>query len=516
MTSPAFFLAFTPVNDHCHLPAQSICISHFDNIHLLLGGKHSSYYRRQDVPHHTADFIFDHSNLEPDHAVVAYTDGAILIAHTGDASAIHINGKMLATDVKQELFDGDDVELGHLDAYTSNFRCVLRLRVTISDTPPRAFIFHSTSSIPTSYFIFTTSTALLAWNQLLASNERLSEQLDETQIRLQHTLDALHTASSTPPRTYQQLLQDLRSASERHASASPTSVPTSGLTSAQEYANAADLTSGETSRPATSVPTSVLASDPQSLPTSSSTSSDLEDTSSSCSGESISPTASSTSPACSPAVIACCDTDVIPVSTPTLSSTLVFPPRISVLSTMSGSTSVSTSVPKDHAVSTSPVQMRHSHPTQSRLASIATAEIALRRIRVAWLDARSRLHFTPPTSSSLTATLRRIRAAWVNARIELALATSGLLSLPAVLPSSSSLPPPPVPVLRSCQASSIDPRPSSPLHALPSSLSLSASQPNLQLQHVGSCHQHHSVVEPILAFAHHFLEAGARHFVAGF
>ncbi|CAD6958588.1 unnamed protein product [Tilletia caries] len=236
MTSSAFFLVLKPVDTHCDLPAQSIAFSPFDNVHLLLGGKRSSYYRRQTVPHHTADFIFDHANLEPDCAVVAYKDGAVLIANTGDANTVQINGLPLAADIKQELFDGDDVKLGHPDLYNSNFNCALQLRVTISDTLPPALRFPSPSSIPASSFVSITSTALLVSDQLLASNERLAEQLHETQLRLQHTLDALHTASSSPPRTYQRLLEDLRSASERHASALTTSVPTSVLTSAQENA----------------------------------------------------------------------------------------------------------------------------------------------------------------------------------------------------------------------------------------------------------------------------------------
>ncbi|KAE8217030.1 hypothetical protein CF319_g8786 [Tilletia indica] len=218
-TAPPFFISLHPVDSS--FAVQTIAIAHSDSIQLLLGGTRPSYFNSSEVPHHTADFIFNDCNIDPNVASISHVDGIISLNHHSDGKNVQLNDVLLLAKETMALSHGDHIDLGYSSEYTNGFRSRLRLRVAITASLPSTFRASSCSPVSPTSFMSATPAALCACFQLLTANEVLQEQLDEAQHRLQHTLDALQSAPVGHSRPYSYLLADLRVAYNEFARSHP-------------------------------------------------------------------------------------------------------------------------------------------------------------------------------------------------------------------------------------------------------------------------------------------------------
>ncbi|KAE8220551.1 hypothetical protein CF326_g8734 [Tilletia indica] len=252
MSTPLRFFTLSPVDSS--LPSQTAVFSPSDQVQLQLGGIRFDSYGQQRPPHHTADFIFDKQFLIPNHCRITHSHHATGLTNCSDSGKTRVNGIPLAKDQRVTLQHGDQIELGHLDEYSGNFRNTLALAVNLSTSPPAPLRqpLSSHSLISATVDVFHT----------LQSAHRVEEQLraalSTTQQRLQDALDdaAAHICTPSPPlRSYGQLLEDLRrpatptgSPSARSRSSTPP-LPHSSMPSPSVSVSVSELDAGSSSLP---------------------------------------------------------------------------------------------------------------------------------------------------------------------------------------------------------------------------------------------------------------------------
>ncbi|KAE8217161.1 hypothetical protein CF319_g8687 [Tilletia indica] len=223
MSTALRFFTLSPVDSP--LPPQTVVFSLSDQVQLLLGGIRFDYHRQQRPPHHTADFIFDEQVLIPNHGQITHINHATGLTNCSDSGKTRVNGIPLAQDERVILRDGDQVELGHLDEYSGNFRNTLTLAVHLSNSPPTAH----RQPLPAHSLLASTIGAFHGLRALQDSEKQLRGELQLARQQLREALDtaAAHIcAPAPPPRPYGTLLADLRSTSEvKHLSRSVSPIP---------------------------------------------------------------------------------------------------------------------------------------------------------------------------------------------------------------------------------------------------------------------------------------------------
>ncbi|KAE8219872.1 hypothetical protein CF326_g8857 [Tilletia indica] len=438
MSPPPIILSLVPVDDPVH--AQSIAFLPSDSQDLLLGGTHLSRYTDIRPTYHAIDFTFSQQQLPPDHARVSLTDGKVFITALREDDTVCVNGVPLPSAASMPLRHRDRLELSYYEPYDDLVNPVIAFDIHITSTPlpsPSTSRHYSQPPLP---HIASTPSVLHAFDQLHRLTQRLSAELASTQERLQASLDAAaaHICVALPsPRSYGNLLADLRARAEDPNSSSRPSTPLASaaldfppMSCSSPFIHGSPPSSTRSSSipasssAATSVLTSVLRL--EAPPSHTAT----------LSTESISPfTPSSTSESACSSLPTATTLSFTSTSTSTLTSVRgPVPPSISLSASASSnipsdkpsslSTSSSTSVPR----SNTPNKLFSSPSTSSSSACHASSELGACSLTPSPTVTTSQLSPPPLLSSSsarvhsssnlanFEAALGRVRSAWISAR----------------------------------------------------------------------------------------------------
>ncbi|KAE8215102.1 hypothetical protein CF319_g9040 [Tilletia indica] len=211
MSSSPIILTLVPV--HHPTDAQSISFLASDSMRLHLGGTHikDSYSPRPSL--HSVDFVFKESLLASNHAEISVRAGVVWITPLHEDDTVSINNQPLRSEETARIHHLDKLHLSYYESYDNAVNSVIELEVHLTSLPLPLLPSAGQALHYRLPHVSTTPTVFSAFQDLRASAARLENELSETRRRLQDALDAAeaHTCILTPPpRPYAQLLNDLK------------------------------------------------------------------------------------------------------------------------------------------------------------------------------------------------------------------------------------------------------------------------------------------------------------------